>query len=410
MTGPREHAASYRSVLASEQFRRLWLAHLLSVAGDQLARVALTVLVFDRTRSAGLAALTYALTYLPDLLGGAALAQLADRFSRRTVMVAADLVRAVLVAAMALPVLPLTVRIVLLVAVQLAAAPFQAARSAILPDILPGDRLTVGIGIMQTTYQAGLALGFGAGAAVVTGLGPSGALLADAATFALSALVIRTGLPPHHPPATPEHPPPRQHRRHTLAGWRIVLGDPQLRALLAIACCSGFYVVPEGLAVPYAAQLGGGTPAAGWLLAANPVGTVAGLLLLRRVPPGLRLHWLGALAVATSAVLLPTGWAPALPVSVALWTLSGALSAHDMITNAAYVTHAPAHLRGQAIGIAIASLRTAQGLAVITAGLLAQAFAPSTVITAAAATGVCAAGAAALAWTRAQAKPTPTGK
>ena len=192
-----DRPASYRAVLAAPEFRRLWAAHLLSVAGDQLARVALTVLVFDRTRSAGLAALTYALTYLPDLVGGAALAHLADRFDRRAVLVGTDLLRAVLVAAMAVPVLPLAVRILLLVAVQLAAVPFQSARSAVLPGILDGDRLTVGIGLMQTTYQAGLAVGFGAGAAVVAGLGPSGALLADAATFALSAALIGTGLGPH---------------------------------------------------------------------------------------------------------------------------------------------------------------------------------------------------------------------
>jgi hypothetical protein len=45
--------ATYRDVFGNSEFRALWTAHVLSVAGDQLARVALTVLVFDRTRSAG---------------------------------------------------------------------------------------------------------------------------------------------------------------------------------------------------------------------------------------------------------------------------------------------------------------------------------------------------------------------
>ncbi len=386
--------AGYRSVFAVPEFRWLWCAHVLSVAGDQLARVALTVLVFDRTASAGLAALTYALTYLPDLVGGTALAHLADRFDRRTVMVAADVVRAGLVAVMAVPGVPLVVQAGLLVVVQLAAAPFQAAKQAVLPDLLAGDRLTVGIGVVQLTYQGGLVLGFGAGAAVVAALGARGALLVDAATFVFSALLIGFGMSDHRPVSEPGQ------RVSITSGWRLVARDPRLRSLLAIACCSGFYVVPEGLAVPYAAQLGGGTAAVGWLLAANPLGTVAGLVLLKRLPPVRRSKYLGPLVVATSLVLLPTGWAPAVPVSALLWAVAGALSAHDMVTNALYVAAAPPSQRGQVVGVAIATLRASQGAAIVAAGLFAQLFAPSTVIAAAAFLGVLFGLGAALAWAR----------
>ena len=59
---------SYRAVFAVGEFRVLYAAQVLSVVGDQLSRVALSVLVFERTASAGLTALTYALTYLPDLV------------------------------------------------------------------------------------------------------------------------------------------------------------------------------------------------------------------------------------------------------------------------------------------------------------------------------------------------------
>jgi MFS family permease len=393
-------AASYRSVFGVAEFSRLWIAHLLSVAGDQLARVALTVLVFERTASAGLTALTYALTYLPDLVGGAALGGLADRYPRRAVMVTADLARACLVAVMAIPAVPLAGQIVLLVAVQLLAAPFSAARQAVLPDILEGDRLTVGLGIFQTTYQAGLVIGFGAGAAVVAALGVPRALLVDAATFAVSAALIGLGLAAHRPPVVTKKVTAGRWETIT-AGWRLVGKDARLRALLAIACCSGFYVVPEGLAVPYAAQLGSGTGSVGWLLAANPVGSVLGMLLLKRVAPGRRLKLLGPLAVATSLVLLPTAWLPGLALTVVLWGVSGAFSAHDMITQSAYVAAVPADQRGKAVGVAIAALRAAQGLAIVAAGVLAQWLPPSAVIAGAAVLGVLVAGAAALGWSRA---------
>ncbi|HEY0499585.1 MAG TPA: MFS transporter, partial [Kutzneria sp.] len=89
-------------MFANGEFRALWLAELVSTAGDQVARVALSLLVFDRTRSAALAALTFALTMLPALFGPL-LAGLADRYPRRNVMVTADLIRAVLMGIMAIP-------------------------------------------------------------------------------------------------------------------------------------------------------------------------------------------------------------------------------------------------------------------------------------------------------------------
>src|SRR5437868_595361 len=97
------------AVLGVKEFRALWAAEVLSVCGDQLARVALSVLVFSRTGSATLTGLTYALTFVPALVGGWWLSWVADRMPRRTVLVVADLVRAVLAAVMAVPGLPLGV-------------------------------------------------------------------------------------------------------------------------------------------------------------------------------------------------------------------------------------------------------------------------------------------------------------
>ena len=74
---------TFRDVFAVAEFRALWMAQLLSVIGDQLARVALTVLVYDRTRSALLAAVTFVVSIVPTFVGGMTLAWLADRYPRR---------------------------------------------------------------------------------------------------------------------------------------------------------------------------------------------------------------------------------------------------------------------------------------------------------------------------------------
>src|SRR3954469_16558576 len=91
-----ERAASIRSVFAVAEFRALWLAHGQSRAGDELARVALAVLVYNQTSSTLLTALTYAMSFLPPLVSAPLLAGLADRHPRRSVLAVTDLIRAAL--------------------------------------------------------------------------------------------------------------------------------------------------------------------------------------------------------------------------------------------------------------------------------------------------------------------------
>ena len=93
-------------MFAVREFRAVWFSEILSVAGDRLALVALTLLVHDRTRLPLLTALAYASGYLPWIIGGLFLAVLADRYPRRAVMVTCDMARAVLVTAMVIPGMP----------------------------------------------------------------------------------------------------------------------------------------------------------------------------------------------------------------------------------------------------------------------------------------------------------------
>src|SRR3954447_18219901 len=88
---------TFRDVLANREFRAMYIAQALSVVGDQLARIAVAILVFNRSHSALLTGVTYAITYLPWAFGGPLLAGYADRLPRRSVMIVSDLVRAVLV-------------------------------------------------------------------------------------------------------------------------------------------------------------------------------------------------------------------------------------------------------------------------------------------------------------------------
>ncbi len=163
--------ATFRDVFAVREFRALWLSEILSVAGDRLALVALTLLVYDRTKSPLLAALAYAAGYLPWVVGGLFLADVADRRPRRRVMVICDAVRALLVAAMAVPGVPLAALVALLFVTTMFTPPFESARAAITPDILQGERYVLGASVLQTTFLAGQVLGAAGGGLAVAYIG-----------------------------------------------------------------------------------------------------------------------------------------------------------------------------------------------------------------------------------------------
>lgn len=384
-----EHPATFGEVFAVGEFRALFTAQVLSIAGDQLARVALALLVFDRTGSAALTALTYALTFLPDLIGGPLLSGLADRYRRRELMVLADLARAALVGLMAIPGMHIAALAALLIAVQLIASPFNAARAAVLPAILEGDRFVVGQGIINITYQVAQLGGYLSGGILVKLLGPSAALGIDAATFLVSALLVRFGLRDRPvPPDTEAETRQRTTLSSLRAGARLVWHDRMLRALVCIACVSGFYVVAEGLAVPYADELKGGAVIAALLFAAPPAGNIVGMLVLTRlVAPATRMRLIGPLAIGACAVLIGCAADPGVAVTVGLFVLSGVGAAYQTAASAAFVQAVPDAQRGQAFGLALTSMRVAQGLGVVVAGLIADGVAPSLVVAGAGAVG-----------------------
>ena len=397
-----------RAVLAVAEFRILWLAELASVAGDQLARVALAVLVFGRTGSASWAAVTYALTFLPALVGGVALGGLADRFQRREVMIVADLLRAALVALMAAPGLPLPVLCGLLVVVVLLASPHTAAQGALLPQVLPDHLYERGLAVRQITGQCAQLTGFAAGGVLVAAVDPAAALLVNAATFVLSALLVRLGVAARGRPQPPAAPGPAS-TPGVVAVIREIAADPPRRALVLLAWLVGCYVVPEALAAPYAAQIGAGPAAVGLLMAADPLGSVLGAwLFVRFVPDPVRARLVGVLAVAAGLPLLGMAFAPGLPVALPLLAVSGMASAAYLLqTQAGFVRATSDASRGRAIGVAASGIVAGQGLAVLVGGVLADRWGASAAIAACGGAGALLSLGGAMLWHRARRGGTP---
>jgi predicted MFS family arabinose efflux permease len=370
---------SYRDVFAVAEFRALWLSYVVSLGGDRLALVALTLLVYDRSKSPLLAAVTFAAGFVPYLFGGMFLSGLADRLPRRSVMVGCDLLRCLLVVAMLAPGVPLAAMIALLYAVTLLQPPFDASRSAILRDMVAGDSYPLAMAVMGTTSRVVIVAGSALGGLVVALLGARPALVADAASFIVSALLIQFGLHVRRPAAASEGGPGPVGQLKE--GIRLVFGDPVLRTLMGLGWLAAFYEVPEGLAAPYAGRLGGGAVAAGLLIATSQLGAaISTPLFTKKIGPLTRLRWMGPMAVLSCGILAVTILRPNLVVSMALFAVSNSLAMYQIAANTAFVERIPNEKRGQAFGLANAGLVVGQGVAFAVAGAAAEVVPPSTVV------------------------------
>ena len=389
---------TFREVFAVRDWRVLWFAQLLSIAGDQFARVAITVLVYDRTRSALLAAVTFALSVVPMFIGGLTLSWLADRYPRRTVMLGCDLASFALVLIMAAPGVPLPVLVALLFAVTLVSAPFMAARSATNREVLGSDRYQLGVAVTQTTYQVGQLAGFAIGGVVTGFAGTSGALLIDAGTFAASALLVR-GWVTRRPAADAGARGPGSPQ--ISAGLRIVFRSRVARTTMLLVWLAAFFDVPEGVAAPLGRSLGGGPATVGLILATMTAGAAAGPLLYGRlVNPARRIRLAAALAVATCAVLTGFAVSPPLVPALAILAASGLFSCYFVATNGVFADAIPNEDRGKAFGLVDAGLFLGQGAMIIVGGAAAEAIGAAPVIAICGAAGTAAAVALAGIWRR----------
>lgn len=356
------------AVLAVGEFRALWLAEAVSIGGDQLAKVAIALLVYHRTGSALWSAVVYALSFLPALAGGLGLAHLADRYPRRTVMVAGSLLQAAFVTVMAVPGMPLAALCVLLVGVGVAQAPALAAQNALTRAVFSQDEPYYrSQDVRGITTNTVMLLGLACGGLLVTAVGGSVALLLDAGTFLLAAALVRLRVQPR---------PARDgvERTSWLAGFRHLRHDARLRVLLWLSWLVGLAVVPEGLAAPLAHELGAPKGAVGWLLAADPLGYVVGAYVLSRfVSTRARVRLVGVLATSSVALLVLFAVPPSLALALVVLALAGATGAYQITIGATFTTWVADEVRGGTFGIARTGLRVAQGIGVAAGGAVAEA-------------------------------------
>ncbi|MDB5419512.1 MAG: hypothetical protein JWP50_2931 [Phenylobacterium sp.] len=366
-------------------FRRLWAAQAVSDFGARITREGLPMMaVLALAASPAQLGLLAALAGAPALLVGLSAGGLVDRSRRRTLLIAADLVRAAVLVTLPLAawlrVLGLGQVFAAAALVAAASSLFDIADHAYLPGLVGRDRLTEANARISATESVAEMGGPALAGLLFQWLTAPFAVAVNAATYLVSAAFLariasRESLP---------EPQPRARRwldgvrTGAAAAWR----EPVVRPLLGLAIGSSLFGgIFSALYIVFALRTLGLTPALlGITIATGGVGALAGSLmaqpLARAIGPGPAIL-ASALAASASALLIPLSPPGVLPAMTSLIAAQLLGDSFGVVTLILAVSLRQSRLPGELLGRTGAAFQAAAGAAAVAGalggGLLGQA-------------------------------------
>ncbi|HEY2521592.1 MAG TPA: MFS transporter [Streptosporangiaceae bacterium] len=360
MNMPNTPPGTIRAALGHRAFRKLLGGLAVSQLGDWLYNLALVTLVYSRTHSALWAGVTTAARVVPIVALGPLGGAIADRFDRRRLMIACDLIRLALMLALALMAvahLPVLLAPVIAAAATVASGPYLACASAVTPRLVPDTDLPGANAARSAVGAIGIIAGPALGGVLLLLGSPALAFVVNAATFGLSALaVLAIPAGPAFAVDAAAAGRPSSLRRDVADGAAVLRAHPEaLRLVGADVMCSLVYGMQTVLLLLVARHAGLGLHGYGYLFAGIGVGALAGTSVAGRV---MRLrHQRTILIAALAAVGLPmlvlplVSWA-VLAVVLAASTGAGAILV-EILTETSLQRSLPADVFGRAYGLAL---------------------------------------------------------
>jgi MFS family permease len=275
----------------NRSFRQLWLGQVVSQMGDWFDTIALYTIILNLTGSGRDVGLLLVARFVPSFLFGPLSGVVADRFSRRTIMIVSDLLRALVVLGF------LFVRradqlwiIYVLTVFQLGLSTFfEPAKTAAIPSIVHDRELVAANAISSVTWSVMLTMGAATGGVITGWFGTNAAFVLDALSYLLSAALIASVHLPKRP---------RRERQklslsralgvtETIEGVKYVKNRPRVLALLLVKPAWGLGGGILTLLAVFGERIFPvGKSAAtgiGVLFAARGVGTAVGPIVARRI-------------------------------------------------------------------------------------------------------------------------------
>jgi MFS family permease len=290
----------------NRDFRQLWLGQVVSQMGDWFNTIALYTIVLNLTGSGRAVGLVLVARFLPSVVVGPASGVIADRFSRRSIMIISDVVRAVVVLGF------LLVRsaeqlwlVYVLTVIQLVFSTFfEPARTAAIPAIVAPRDLVAANAISSATWSTMLTLGAAIGGLITGWVGTDAAFILDSLTYLLSAvLIMMVRLPLREPlPKRRLTLASALGLTQTLEGMSYVRMRPRVFALLMVKPAWGVGGGILALLAVFGEKIfpvGRSTATGiGVLYAARGIGTAIGPFAARRFSGETRTHMQTAIGIS----------------------------------------------------------------------------------------------------------------
>jgi MFS family permease len=284
--------AGYIELLrGNRSFRQLWLGQVVSQLGDWFNTIALYTIILDLTGSGRDIGLLLVARFLPSFIFGSLSGVVADRFSRRLIMIISDLLRALVVLGF------LFVRradqlwiLYSLTVLQLGLSTFfEPAKTAVIPSIVSDRELVAANAISSVTWSIMLTLGAFVGGVVTGWFGSDVAFILDALTYLLSAaLIASVRFPKRAPRAKSKLTISRiLGITETIEGVRYVKHRPRVLALLLVKPAWGLGGGVLTLLAVFGEKIfpvaNSAATGIGVLFAARGIGTAVGPIVARRI-------------------------------------------------------------------------------------------------------------------------------
>jgi MFS family permease len=344
----------------NRNYRHLWMGQVVSEVGDHFNTIAVLSLTLALTGSGMAVGGVMLSRTLPASVAGPLAGVVLDRFDRRKVMIASDLLRGVLALLFIVAAAHRQIWLLyVLSGLLMFASPFfTAGRSAILPKIAGGEQLHTANAMTQTTAWLTLAVGTMLGGVSTMRFGYEWAFFSNALSFLFSALAVwRLRSPDGHFRASRAEAEP-----HSAGAFARDFRD-SLRYMRRTPLVLGIALVWVGWATGGgAAQMlftlfgqrvfDAGAAGIGWIWGSAGLGLVAGGLVAHRLGPRLDFarykHAITILVFGHGAAYVLFSLAPTIVWAVALIAVSRiAMGANNVLNRTMLLVHVPDHFRGR---------------------------------------------------------------
>lgn len=371
-TATRTATVSPFAVFQRRNFTLMWSGQLISTIGSSLTSLAASILVYRLTHSALSVGLMLMATAAPSLVLGLIAGVFVDRFDRKRIMIAADLIRALLV--FAIPFLtPLNI-LWLYVIVMLESCVttfFDPAHASLLPEVASDEELAAANSLMAISSFGSTAVGFAASGLIASQFPIEWAFYADAATFVVSAVCI--ALIALAPFKTPGKTDVATVFRNMRSGVAFLARTPILRSVYTLAPLVGIsFGLWNSLLLPFARQALHATEFEyGLQEGLTSVGFVVGSLLMARVSSRLREgQWLviGYIGMGIAGVIY--AGLSSISLAIVFVMISGFMNAPSAIARSLVIQrNTPREVRGRVSSVFLVTRDVAFLVGMAAAGL-----------------------------------------